>query len=255
MTLQGRTIADSFAAGSFAISAVLTALRTTTIRPELHTGRVFDTGGLSFALPDDPLGKAGLNLLGVVSQPSNPVLWILLAAVVVAVGAHMLSRIRQPVPPGREWAETVALMLAAVWPWLLNPMPLPGLALAALSAGLLTQGVMPQSGGTRREGGGDLPVAFIAGWLLVAATSALGMYVHFRLGVDLEQAVLIGLLVTALLGAWGQLRMNGAITFSLAIIWAMIGFAATTAGTSITIATACVLGISALAVVLVRVTT
>ncbi|ARJ69611.1 hypothetical protein [Paracoccus contaminans] len=81
------------------------------------------------------------------------------------------------------------------------------------------------------------------------------MYVHFRLGVGLERAVLIGLLVTALLGAWGQLRMNGAITFSLAIIWAMIGFAATTAGTSITIATACVLGISALAVVLVRVTT
>ena len=103
--------------------------------------------------------------------------------------------------------------------------------------------------------GNALPVAFIAGWLLVAATSALGMYVHFRLGVDLEQAVLIGLLVTALLGAWGQLRMNGAITFSLAIIWAMIGFAAATAGTSITIATACVLGISALAVVLVRVTT
>ena len=59
----------------------------------------------------------------------------------------------------------------------------------------------------------------------------------------------------ALLGAWGQLAMNRPVSFALALIWAMIGFAAATAGASIVIATACVLGISALAVVLVRVTT
>ena len=59
----------------------------------------------------------------------------------------------------------------------------------------------------------------------------------------------------ALLSVWIQLRIDRFPSFALAVIWAMIGLAGETAGTSITIATACVLGISALAVVLVRVTT
>ena len=54
---------------------------------------------------------------------------------------------------------------------------------------------------------------------------------------------------------WLQLKIDRFPTFSLAVIWGMIGLAGETVGYSITIATACVLGISALAVVLVRVTT
>lgn len=256
MTLHVRTVADSFAAGFLAISAVLTALRTTTIRPELHTERAFaDEAGLTLDPFSGDFPIESLNLLSVVSQPSNPVLWALLAALVVAVGAHMLTRIRRPVPSGRQKAETAGLLLAAVWPWLLNPMPLPGLALAALSALLLAGPARPQTGQPGVGNKGDLPIAFVAGWVLVASSSALGMYVHYRLGVEIERAVLAGLLITALVGVWWQLKINGAVTFSLAIIWAMIGIAAATAGASITIATACVLGISAFAVVLVRVTT
>ena len=59
--------------------------------------------------------------------------------------------------------------------------------------------------------------------------------------------------------AWKRVRTGdlgvGTIVIGLAVIWAMIGLAGGTVGYSITIATACVLGISALAVVLVRVTT
>lgn len=88
----------------------------------------------------------------------------------------------------------------------------------------------------------------------MAATSALGL-VLFDLGMGLERAILLGLLVAALAAAWVQLRLPRLVMFSAAAIWAMIGIAAATAGTSITIATACVLGISAVAVVVVRTTT
>lgn len=253
MTHKARNIADSFAAGLFAISTALTALRTSTVRPELHTERaLMDGAELAFAAPAGARG--GLNLLGLVSQPSNAVLWALLVAVIVATGAHALGRLRRPMPSARERADTIGFLLGAAWPWVLNPAPLTGLALAGLSVLLLTRGIVRHAGGTA-QAHGDLPVAFVAGWLLVAASSALGMYLHLRMGMGLESAILAGLLVTALLGARVQLKMDGGASFSLAIIWAMIGFAAATAGTSITIATACVLGISALAVVLVRVTT
>ena len=75
------------------------------------------------------------------------------------------------------------------------------------------------------------------------------------MGLGLERAILLGLLAAALASVWVQLRIDRFPSFSLAVIWGMIGLAAETAGFSITIATACVLGISALAVVLVRVTT
>lgn len=250
MIERARILMDSFAAGAFAISAVLTALRTTTLSPDLHTEQAF----MSRDLAD--MSNAH-NLLGVVAQPTNPVLWALLAAVLVATGLYLAARAgraaRGSVPHG---LQTLGLICAAAWPWILNPSPLAGLVLAAVSCLLLAAGIMRRDPGAPRGGWlEDLAMPFVAGWLLMAATSSLGMYVHEYLGVGLERATLIGLLPAALLGAWGQLRMDGAITFSLAIIWAMIGFAAATAGSSITIATACVMGISALAVVLVRVTT
>lgn len=251
-----RTVLDSFAAGSFAISALLTALRTTTMRPDLHTERALlddrfpPLAGLSF-VPSE----LKRNLLGPVSQPGNPVLWTLLAAVVIATGLHLISRLHRREPQVREGALALGLLCGAVWPWVLNPIPLAGLALAVASCLLLVGGIMPGPRGRPPPAVDDLPIAFVAGWMLMAATSALGMYVHHRLGLELERSVLIGLLPAALLGAWFQLRMEGGVTYSLALIWGMIGFAAATAGSSITIATACVLGISALAVVVVRVTT
>lgn len=256
MKLLARQIADSFAAGLFAISTTLTALRTSTVHPELHTDRaMMDADELYFAPPIAPPGHSDHNLLGLVSQPSNAVLWALLAVVVIAVGVHTISRIRRPVPSRREWLDTLGLMLGAAWPWAVNPAPAVGLALAALSVMLLAGGMTRDGRTSTPAAGGDLPIAFVTGWLLVAGSSALGTYLHLRLGFGLERAMLTGLLLTALLGAWLQLKMDSGASFSLAIIWAMIGFAAATAGSSITIATACVLGISALAVVLVRVTT
>lgn len=266
MNRHASIAAEAFAAGSFAISVLLTALRTTDTLAALHTEQVLlepRTAPLSgFSAPVVAVRD---NLLSVVSQPTNPVLWALLIAVILAALMHVLTASRNRYSTPRSWMLPAGLLVAALWPWVLNPAPLAGLPLAALSCLLLVRGLSDTLGDTTpdadpvepilRAGPAPQLTAFIAGWLLVAATSALGTFVHHRLGMGLERSVLVGLLLAALLGAWGQLRMERAVTFSLAIIWAMIGFAAAAAGASITIATACVLGIAALAVVLVRVTT
>ena len=115
------------AAGGFAVSALLTSLRTlsgwtlVTSTPlsfeRTLTGRM-SLGG----------GTGELSLLGLVAQPTTAILWALLAAVLVAVVLHLAARLRArraaPQPP----AIALGLAMAALWPWVIGPAPLPGLA-------------------------------------------------------------------------------------------------------------------------------
>lgn len=251
------------AAGSFAISALLTALRTLTDwAPARSSPLSFErTLAGRMALGD---GSGGLSLLGVVAQPTSAILWLLLAAVLLATVLHLVARARARFAPPLPLAISAGLALAALWPWVIGPAPLVGLALAAAACTALALGIaqLPeppagaevQSGSDSLGGAGAHPLAFVAGWVVMAAANALGL-VLFGMGMGLERSILLGLLVAALAAVWVQLRLQPLVTFSVAAIWAMIGIAAVTAGTSITIATACVLGISALAVVVVSMTT
>lgn len=251
------------AAGSFAISALLTALRTLTDwAPARSSPLSFErTLAGRMALGD---GSGGLSLLGVVAQPTSAILWLLLAAVLLATVLHLVARARARFAPPLPLAISAGLALAALWPWVIGPAPLVGLALAAAACTALALGIaqLPeppagaevQSGSESLGGAGAHPLAFVAGWVVMSAANALGL-VLFGMGMGLERSILLGLLVAALAAVWVQLRLQPLVTFSVAAIWAMIGIAAVTAGTSITIATACVLGISALAVVVVRMTT
>ena len=89
MNRHASIAAEAFAAGSFAISVLLTALRTTDTLAALHTEQVLlepRTAPLSgFSAPVVAVRD---NLLSVVSQPTNPVLWALLIAV---IGGLLLS--------------------------------------------------------------------------------------------------------------------------------------------------------------------
>ena len=251
------------AAGSFAISALLTALRTLTDwAPARSSPLSFErTLAGRMALGD---GSGGLSLLGIVAQPTSAILWLLLAAVLLATVLHLVARARARFAPPLPLAISAGLALAALWPWVIGPAPLVGLALAAAACTALALGIaqLPeppvgaevQSGSESLGGAGAHPLAFVAGWVVMSAANALGL-VLFGMGMGLERSILLGLLVAALAAVWVQLRLQPLVTFSVAAIWAMIGIAAVTAGTSITIATACVLGISALAVVVVRMTT
>ena len=245
--------AEAFAAALFAISVLMTGLRTVAPWGRLYTeGVSFDPRRGNIAMSGNG-GLGGPNLLGVIAQPSNPVLWALLIAVMLAALLHLASRLRNHRAAPLPVSHTLGLIVASAWPWVLNPAPMAGLAMALISCALLVHGITRSP--TPDRPAAHMAAAFIAGWLVIAGTSALGMVLYRQAGLGLERSVLLGLLLAALVGAWVQLRIESYATFSLAIIWAMIGFAAASAGGSITIATACVLGISALAVVIVRVTT
>ena len=104
-------------------------------------------------------------------------------------------------------AAVVRAAIAAVVPLAERGLTLPDRrrALAALSCLLLVRRLSDTLGDTTpdadpvepilRAGPAPQLTAFIAGWLLVAATSALGTFVHHRLGMGLERSVLVGLLL------------------------------------------------------------
>lgn len=258
---------EALAAGTFAVSALLTALRT------LTGWGPFTSGALS--LDRSPTGRILLDsgpgqpsLLGIVAQPTTAILWGLLVAMLLAVGLYVAARLQARHAPPQPPAIALGLVMAALWPWVTGPAPLPGLVLAAAACAMLVLGIAQQCnlvpdrpeptapGSEIARAPGAYPLAFVAGWLVMAATTSLGLVLFdLGLGLGLERAILLGLLVAALAAVWVQLRLPRLVTFSMAAIWAMIGIAAETAGTSINIATACVLGISALAVVVVRTTT
>ena len=149
MNRHASIAAEAFAAGSFAISVLLTALRTTDTLAALHTEQVLlepRTAPLSgFSAPVVAVRD---NLLSVVSQPTNPVLWALLIAVILAALMHVLTASRNRDSSPRSWMLPAGLLVAALWPWVLNPAPLAGLPLAALSCLLLVRGLSDTLGDT-----------------------------------------------------------------------------------------------------------
>jgi|GEM_PF-6093328 len=251
MSRNLQAVIEAFAAGLFAISAVLTSLRTVTAWDDLYTDPLtFDrpmTGRMALQG-----GGAEMNLLGIMSQPTNVILWGLMIAAVAAAILHVVGRLQERFGPPLPSAISLGLLCASVWPWVVNLAPALGILLGGLACLLVVRGIdihpRPQ------RGVGLFPIAFLAGWLLMTACSSLSLLIYY-MGIGLERSILLGLLAAALSAVWLQLRIDRFPTFSLAVIWAMIGLAGGTVGYSITIATACVLGISALAVVLVRVTT
>lgn len=245
-----QAVIEAFTAGLFSISAVLTSLRTVTAWDDLYTDPLtFDRQGTGrVALQSGE----HMNLLGVMSQPSNMILWTLLIAAVVAAILHVVGRLQERFDPPLPRAINLGLVCATASPWVMNEIPILGILLTGLACLLVVRGI--DSYPATPRGIGLFPIAFLAGWLLMAACASVGLLFYY-MGLGLERSILLGLLIAALAAVRLQLRIDRFPSFSLAVIWAMIGLAGETVGLSITIATACVLGISALAVVVVRVTT
>lgn len=196
----------------------------------------------------------GSGMISIVQQPVNAVLWGLLLLVVLAALLHLALRGRArfagPVPT----LTLIGLLAASIWPWVIDDAAAAGLLIAALAPIGVVAGMIAEE---RRAGLGfhDLPMAAIAGWLIIGGFAALAMLLHLQFGLNVELAQLVGLLGASLAIVWVQLRLGDNISCALVAIWAFIGIAAASFDGSMTIATACVLGISAMAVVLVRVTT
>lgn len=253
MTHRTRCLIEAFATAFFALSTLVFAVRGFAAGvgwPETR-GAVPSQFSSVVKMANETIRLP--RLLDIVSPPVDPIIGLLLLAVVAAGLFRAFSLVRHQngacVP--MALAASVGLVLAGIWPWLDGGLPALGPPVAILASAGTIWGVMLARFGT--EWRTPFAAAFIAGWLLIVGALAAGSYLQPMLGT--ERAMLAALLATALIGTRVQLQIGGTIGFSLALVWAMIGISAATLGSSITIATACVLGISALAVALVRVTT
>lgn len=233
--------------------------------PQLASLDPPDAAMLSLApILDTPMPGAaieGVSLPQVFLHPDNLVMWALLLAIWAAVMLDALGewleveqttgpRPRQPIPlsagPGVRWPLAAGLALTAAWPWLIDDVPV--LAAAAAVAGAVALYLASVNGaGLRRP-----TIGFLAGWSLCLAAVVLASLIGVWLDMSLAQAAILAILPAAGFGIAAQLRLGRRIGFSVAVIWAFCGLALTTMGVSPMTAIAAILGIAAMATVLIR---
>lgn len=149
---------------------------------------------------------------------------------------------------------TLGLLAGAAWPWLWPGQPFYAFLLsAAMLSGFLVAAMrdIRVGGHVRRSSS----LGFVAGWGLLACLAVLTGVLRDRLGLPQEGAAIAALLIGSVAAVWVQLRLERRIGFSLALIWGLIGVAASTVTTDAAIATMTVIAIAIVAVALVRVMT
>ena len=251
MNNRARCLLEALAAGFFAVSTLIAAARATGPDAVALAGpMVVDERFASVVRLTGESGKLP-RLLDMLTLPSDPIIGTLLLATAAAAVFRAITLLRRNECNPLSIPAALGLFLAGMWPWLDMLWPAASPLVAILAAASMVTGII--TAGRGRDWRAPFTAAFIAGWLLIVGALAAGSYLQPAAGT--ERAMLAALLATALIGTRVQLQIGGTIGFSLALIWAMIGISAATVSISITIATACVLGISALAVAVVRVTT
>ncbi len=237
-------------------------------------------------LPDGSLGLHSLFL-----QPEDPVLWSLLVAVWIALTIHAFGVLRRqhrtelagavasqatPAKIGQDKGDAgpptaqqlalrhshdndlaehaplaLALLAGAAWPWLIDRYQASGfvLALAMLSLALAAA-VRGQRDGSRIRR--MQTVGLFAGWATAVTYAAFATLLNDHLGIPAVASTVTAMLLCAAAGVIIQLRLGGAFCYSVAIIWSLVGLALATMQADATIAMMAIIGISAMAIVLVR---
>lgn len=235
----------------FAASCLMVALRPDAVRNATVAPHSTLLEDLAYWGTQTPL-RAEDDLVGIVQNPPNIALQSLLAAVLAACVVYTALRARvrfaRPVPG----ATLLGLTAGAIWPWFGTTRPEAGLAVAALAPVAIVGGMLYER---RPPGTMNWALGLIAGWLTVSGIGAAAALVFMRLDVESELVTLAALLALSLIGAQVQLSLGRNVAYAIAIIWAMLGIAAASMSLSMTVSTACVLGIATMAVVVVRVTT
>ena len=232
-----------------------------------------------------------LDLHSLFLRPDNAILWILLIAVWVALAAHALGVLQrqrltdragaaaerarpvasglaadEPGPPtAHEIAAqhrvdnapsehaplTLALIIGAIWPWIIRDHPALGFVMAMAMLSLaLTSAIRGQRDGNliRRV----QSVGMFTGWATAVTYAAFATLLNNHLGISAVAATVAAMLLCAVAGVTIQLRLSGIFSYSVAIIWSLVGLALATMSSDATIAMVAIIGISAMAIVLVR---
>lgn len=185
-------------------------------------------------------------------QPQNLLMWGLLIALWSLLLADGITRYLNPAEPDPHsaWLPfTLALMVGAVWPWLVGfhkPLATLG-ALLMLTAALC--------GAIRARSQRRSVTAFFAGWSIALGSATLATLIGAPLALTTPQTAILAILPGAVIGMVAQERLDGALGFSVAMIWAFCAIALSTMGSSPGVALAAIIGISGMGVVLVRAAT
>ena len=185
--------------------------------------------------------------------PDNPLMWALLVTVWVmvlldAVGQVIDPSDAEPVRAGqaRIWTMAVPALIVTTLSLRLTDRPLAMSALAILAAVLAVIGA-------RRSIGRHRPaLGFLAGWTTALASAALAQTASSLLGLPLHLDSAMAILPAAVMGMVAQVWIGPGVAYSAALIWAFCALAISTMGTDPLMALAAILGISAMATVLVR---
>lgn len=202
-------------------------------------------------LPVAPPDRTAIPLLYL--DPDNVVMWTLMIAICAlvlldAVGQWIDNSDSEPVRLGRRrvWPfSTAAVLLAAGWPALVD-LPVPLTALTIASAVLATVGARHAAGRHRPA------IGFFAGWATALSSAALAELSVRLLDVPQIAVPAVAILPAAALGMVAQMWIGTSIGYSVALIWAFCGLAISTMGTDPMIALVAIIGISAMAAVLIR---
>lgn len=146
---------------------------------------------------------------------------------------------------------TIALMGGALWPWVTIHAPTAGFLLAATTMlAAITTVVRGQRDGSKIRQ--SAAVGLFAGWMTVVTYAAFGSFMADQINVPPHAAAMVALLLCTGTGVFVQLQLGRGVSYSIGLIWALVGVAALTMNSDPLTAMAATLGISAMAIVLVR---
>ena len=212
-------------------------------------------------------------------QPNNFVLWTLLVIVwgsLAAYGFEMLRR-AQMVPARPKWAERLpapavdpvapadpadhqptelapiaaALMAGALWPWLTTSHPVMAFLLTiAMMLAALTALIRGQREGQKLRF--HRSVAIFAGWATAVSYASFASILSVNLGMSPGFAATIAMVLCASVGMVVQAQIGHGTSYSIALIWALVGLAIAAMETQPNVAIAAVIGITAMIIMLVR---
>lgn len=237
----------------FAASALEVAMRPNHELPGWNTQVSMLSGQYGMPVNSHPI-LGDEHLIGIIQNPVNWALWSLFVAVLASTALYLVLRWRARFAAPVPLLTMLGLIASAIWPWVATTSPFAALTIASLAPVGVVGGILQSSSSGHAEPG-DWPLGLIAGWLTMGGIGAASGLAQLELNLQPELAALAGLLAASLIGARVQLSLGSNVSYAAAIIWAMLGIAAASLAVSMTVATACVLGIATMAVVLVRVTT
>ena len=149
---------------------------------------------------------------------------------------------------------TAALIAGALWPWVWVRHPVAGFLLAvAMLIAALGAVIRGQREGTRIRS--STAVGLFAGWATAATYAGFASLMASHLGLPTDVAGLSAMLLCAGTGVFVQWQVTDSPSYSIGLIWALVGLTAVTMAVEPAIAIGAVIAISGMAVAVVRAAT